>query len=37
MRADLAEIAALKKEIAPLRAERDIQRKAAAFVAREAI
>ncbi|HBT02986.1 MAG TPA: hypothetical protein DEB47_24795 [Citreicella sp.] len=31
MRADLAEIAALKKEVARLRAERDILRKAAAF------
>ena len=37
MRADLAEIAALKKEVARLRAERDILRKAAAFFAREAI
>lgn len=37
MRADLAEIAALKKEVARLRAERDILKKAAAFFAREAI
>jgi Transposase and inactivated derivatives len=36
MRADLAEIAALKKEVARLRAERDILKKAAAFFAREA-
>jgi len=36
MRADLAEIAALKKEVARLRAERDI-RKAAAFFVRESI
>ena len=35
-RADLAEIAALKKEVAKLKAERDILRKAAAFFAREA-
>jgi transposase len=34
---DLAEIAALKKEVVPLRAERDILKKAAAFFAREAI
>ena len=34
--ADLAEIAALKKEVARLRAERDILKKAAAFFAREA-
>lgn len=34
MRADLAEIAALKKEVARLRAERDILKKAAAFFAR---
>ncbi|OWJ80885.1 IS3 family transposase [Haematobacter massiliensis] len=33
MRADLAEIAALKKEVARLRAERDILKKAAAFFA----
>ena len=33
---DLAEIAALKKEVARLRAERDILKKAAAFFAREA-
>ena len=38
MRADVAEIAALKKEVARLRAERDILKKAAAFFrAREAI
>lgn len=37
MRGDLAEIAALKKEVARLRAERDILKKAAAFFAREAI
>jgi transposase len=37
MRADLAEIAALKNEVARLRAERDILKKAAAFFAREAI
>ena len=37
MRADLAEIAALKKEVARLRAERDILKKAAAFFAREVI
>ena len=36
-RADQAEIAALKKEVARLRAERDILKKAAAFFAREAI
>lgn len=36
MRADLAEITALKKEVARLRAERGILRKAAAFFAREA-
>ena len=36
MGADLAEIAALKKEVARLRAERDILKKAAAFFAREA-
>jgi transposase len=36
MRSDLAEIAALKKEVARLRAERDILKKAAAFFAREA-
>jgi transposase len=34
MRADLVEIAALKKEVARLRAERDILKKAAAFFAR---
>jgi len=37
MRADLVEIAALKKEVARLRAERDILKKAAAFFAREVI
>ena len=37
IRADLAEIAALKKEVARLRAERDILKKAAAFFAREAM
>jgi transposase len=37
MRADLAEIAALKKGGVRLRAERDILKKAAAFFAREAI
>ena len=37
MRADLVEIAALKKEVARLRVERDILKKAAAFFAREAI
>ncbi len=37
MRADLAEIAALKSEIARLRAECDILKKAAAFFAREVI
>ena len=36
MRTDLAEIAALKKGVARLRAERDILKKAAAFFAREA-
>lgn len=35
-RAELAEIAALKKQVARLRAERDILKKAAAFFAREA-
>jgi transposase len=35
-RAELAEIAALKKEVAKLRVERDILKKAAAFFAREA-
>jgi transposase len=35
-RADLAEIAALKKEVAKLQAERDILKKAAAFFVREA-
>lgn len=37
IRADLAEIAALKKAVARLRAERDILKRAAAFFAREAI
>jgi transposase len=37
MRADQAEIAALKKEVVRLRAERDILKKAAAFFAREVI
>jgi transposase len=37
IRADLAEIVALKKEVARLRAERDILKRAAAFFAREAI
>ena len=37
MRVNLAEIAALRKEVARLRAERDILKKAAAFFAREAI
>jgi transposase len=32
---DLAEISALKQEVAQLRAERDILKKAAAFFARE--
>jgi len=36
MGAQLAEIAALRKEVARLRAERDILKKAAAFFAREA-
>ncbi len=36
MRADLAEVTALKKEVARLRAERDILKKAADFFAREA-
>jgi transposase len=36
MRGDLAEIAALKKEVARLKAERDILKRAAAFFAREA-
>jgi transposase len=35
-RAELAEIAALKKEVAKLKAERDILKKAAAYFAREA-
>ena len=35
-RAELAEIAALKKEVAKLKAERDILKRAAAFSAREA-
>lgn len=37
MRPDLAKIAALKKEVARLQAERDILKKAAAFFAREVI
>ncbi len=37
MRSDLAEIAALKKEVARLRAERDILKRAAAFFAREVL
>ena len=37
MRAELAEIVALKKEVVRLRAERDIMKKAAAFFAREVI
>ena len=36
LRAEQAEIAALKKEVARLKAERDILKKAAAFFAREA-
>jgi hypothetical protein len=35
MQADLAEIAALKKEVVPLWAEHDIRKKEAAFFARE--
>ena len=35
MRTDLTEIVALKKEVARLRAERDILKKATAFPARE--
>jgi len=35
-RADMAEIAALKKEVAKLKAERDILKKAAAYFARDA-
>jgi transposase len=35
-RADLTEISAVKNEVARLRAERDIQKKAPAFFAREA-
>jgi transposase len=35
-RDELAEIAALKKEVAKLKAERDILKKAAAYFAREA-
>jgi transposase len=35
-RLELAEIAALKKEVAKLKAERDILKKAAAYFAREA-
>lgn len=37
MRADLAEIAVLKKKVARLRTERDILKKVTAFFAREAI
>jgi len=37
MKADQAEIARLRKEVAKLKAERDILKKAAAFFAREAI
>lgn len=37
MRAELAEIAALKKEVARFKAERDILKRAAAFFAQEAI
>ena len=37
MRADQAEIAALKKEVVRIRAERDTLKKAAAFFSREAI
>lgn len=37
VRADVAEIAALNKEVVRLRAERDMLKKAAAFFAREAI
>ena len=37
MRADLAAIVTLRKEVARLRAERDILKRAAAFFAREAI
>lgn len=36
MRAGLPEVAALRKEVARLRAERDVRKKAAAFFAREA-
>lgn len=35
-RADMAEIAALKKEVAKLKVERDILKKAAAYFARDA-
>ena len=35
-RADMAEIAALKKEVAKLKAERDILKKAVAYFARDA-
>jgi transposase len=35
-RADIAEITALKKEVAKLKAERDILKKAAAYFARDA-
>lgn len=37
MRADLAEIAALRKEVARLRVARDILKRAAAFFAREVL
>ncbi len=37
LRADAAEVAALRKELARLKAERDILKRAAAFFAREAI
>ena len=35
-RAEPAEIAALRKEVAKLKAERDVRKKAAAYFAREA-
>ncbi len=37
LRGDAAEVAALRKEVARLKAERDILKRAAAFFAREAI